>query len=798
MSDQNFEKIDLTPSPRLLQMLGEIELSHWQCIAELCDNSFDNFSELEGLDEDFQGKIEIILPTPERATLLIRDNGSGMDFKTLEKALRAGYSSQNNVDSLGLFGMGFNISTARLGTKTIVRTSQVGNSSQLEVIIDFKKLEADRSSSFLAPVTTLPKNSIDEHGTEIEIFLKPEIIVDLTSARFKQHLSENLGRTYSYLIRTEVPGLSGQSSGRGKNFEIRINDLVVSPVLPCIWSDERFVERADRVCAVQYIDIKLPLSYVCLKCGAWTRINPTEIESCPQCESAEMVPRERRIWGWLGIQRYLDDQEFGIDFLRNGRKILVFDKSLFTYENPDTGTTKPEYPIEVPANKGRIVGEIHVDHIRVTYQKNNFFRETRDWKTACEYIRGDSPMSGRNLPNASPLSILYRAFKRNDAGLKYLVAGSGGRSDNNAPRDWGLSFRRGLAEYQTDEKWYEEASRVTNREAGSQSGGKPQGGENPIDLVFGPAPSDGGQSHDSDSQDEGNSPNGKQTIESNQNNSSKEATSSTPALETLDQRFARLKANSVECRNLWINPTLSTLGTFSLRVWINNFDTSAISDIPIETRFVDGRSIEQIVYSRHKLFADYGFEIDTSALQEFVVMMTQTMPGERPSISTVMAELLRQTPELRQNEFTLRERAQSTIRATAERIAQIAGGAPDEIYESLSIENKERTRRRTAQSNQGESWEVLLHRGIFCEYLDGHGIADVISNLPEKCFDMQLLKVSYNGWSTDSNIQRRIVDKWAERFASVQRFLDETECTFDDIKIVTIILRTIDSILIVE
>lgn len=798
MPDQNLETINLTPSPRLLQMLGEIELSHWQCIAELCDNSFDNFSEIERLDESFQGKIEIVLPSSDRPTLIIRDNGSGMDLETLEKALRAGYSSQNNVDSLGLFGMGFNISTARLGTKTQVRTTQIGNSSKLEVTIDFKNLEADRSSRFLAPVTTLPKESVTDHGTEIEIFLKPEILRDLTSARFKEHLSENLGRTYSYLIRTEVPGLSGQSSGRGKNFEIRINDRVVSPVLPCVWSDERFVERADRVCAVQYIDIKLPLTYVCLKCGAWTRINPTELETCPQCESTEIVPRERRIWGWLGIQRYLDDQEYGIDFLRNGRKILVFDKSFFTYENPDTGTTKPEYPIEVPANKGRIVGEIHVDHVRVTYQKNNFFRETRDWKTVVEYIRGDSPMAGRSTPNSTPLAVLYRAFKRNDAGLKYLVAGSGGKSDNNTPRDWGLSFRKGLAEYQTDDKWYHEASLVSNRQTGPQGGENIQGGENPIDLVFGPSPIDGVENQGHESEDERSSPNENQIVEGNQGNfdSDGHTTPVTSAPETLDQRFSRLKANSIEGQNLWINPTLPNLGTFSLRVWINKADNPNISDPPIEARFTDGRSIEQIVFSRHTLFTDFGYEVDICVLQEFVMMIVQTMQGERPSISAVMTELLRQLPQLKQNEFTLRERAQSTIRAAAERIAHVAGNSPEEIYESLSIENKERTRRRTAQSNQGEPWEVLLQRGIFCEYLDGQSIADVISNLPEKCFDNQLLRVSYSGWSPD--IQRRFIDKWSERFASVQRFIDESECTFDDIKITAIILRTIDSILVTE
>ena len=33
--------LDITPSPRLLQVLGDIPLQPWQCLAELVDNSLD-------------------------------------------------------------------------------------------------------------------------------------------------------------------------------------------------------------------------------------------------------------------------------------------------------------------------------------------------------------------------------------------------------------------------------------------------------------------------------------------------------------------------------------------------------------------------------------------------------------------------------------------------------------------------------------------------------------------------------------------------------------------------------------
>jgi hypothetical protein len=36
-------EVDLQPHPRILPMLGEINLAQWQCIAELIDNALDPF-----------------------------------------------------------------------------------------------------------------------------------------------------------------------------------------------------------------------------------------------------------------------------------------------------------------------------------------------------------------------------------------------------------------------------------------------------------------------------------------------------------------------------------------------------------------------------------------------------------------------------------------------------------------------------------------------------------------------------------------------------------------------------------
>ena len=41
--------------------------------------------------------------------------------------------------------------------------------------------------------------------------------------------------------------------------------------------------------------------------------------------------------GWLGIQRFFDLNDFGVDLVRNGRVIEERSKTFFSWTNPETG-----------------------------------------------------------------------------------------------------------------------------------------------------------------------------------------------------------------------------------------------------------------------------------------------------------------------------------------------------------------------------------------------------------------------------------------------------------------------------
>lgn len=120
-------------------------------------------------------RLDVTLPVSdnERAMVRLMDNGPGMTPETLQTAVRAGWSGNNPVDNLGLFGMGFNIATARMGTMTEVWTTRAGDAEWHGVRIDFDLLRTQRT--FKAPHLTKAKIEPSQHGTEIVISrLKPE------------------------------------------------------------------------------------------------------------------------------------------------------------------------------------------------------------------------------------------------------------------------------------------------------------------------------------------------------------------------------------------------------------------------------------------------------------------------------------------------------------------------------------------------------------------------------------------------------------------------------------------------
>ena len=454
-------------------MLGKIELDPWQCVAELIDNSIDAFAGHQAEDK----KIEICVPSLKKLKqgegIVIQDNGPGMSLDQLENALRAGWSGRDS-SQLGLFGMGFNIATARLGVGVEVWTSTSGEDEDVGVRLDYAKIWSHRD--YNTEVRRRPKGMYPS-GTAIVIYgIAEALIKKCTEKRFRSKLSA--AYNYQKLLEREV--------------KILLNGKMLRPSSFCVWSDERYVVKdGQKVYAKKEFDFDLGDKWFCESCLDW-RADVEELNPCCSIcgQSTSLVLKDCKGTGWLGIQRYHHPSDFGVSFIRNGRVILDKSKSVFKWTDPN-GLTLVEYPIDQSHYGGRIVGEVFVDFLTPVYTKDAF-SEGDVWSEVMARIRGKGPLVTKKArefgfeKNSSHLGRLFHAYRRSHpAGIGNLVLGdSNGSAKLELARGWGQLFHQGDPPHLTDEKWYNHLLEM--EAAGNSDDDTTTGG---FDLPNGEAPS---------------------------------------------------------------------------------------------------------------------------------------------------------------------------------------------------------------------------------------------------------------------------------------------------------------------
>jgi hypothetical protein len=478
---RNMNSLDITPTPRILRTLGEIPFQTWQCIAELIDNSIDAFlSDKTATPKEVERKIVITWASDSVAaddrTIEVSDNACGMSIEQLQNAVRAGYSSNNPIGNLGLFGIGFNISTARLGEVTTIMSTRSGDAEWVGIKIDFQKLIDTKR--FDAPIIRKTKTDPAECGTKITISrLRHGILTELPNK--ENEIRQRLEAVYAPLLNNQ-------------EISIYVKGRQLRPHNFCVWSESRYVRYNEQnVSARVTIDRNLGDALFDLSRNCYLTSDEAEQYYVDQQEGRDLpsriVERGKRLTGWLGIQRYADPNDFGIDFIRNGRKILISDKSLFQYENPITGQKELQYPLELGTSVGgRIVGELHVDYLLPTYQKNDFDRSDNSWAQTVEAICGVGPFIPKSRKargfleqNPSPLCILVNAFRRVDKGTKCLFA------PNDVAKRYAAEFRKGMRDYLDDILWWKAAQEEDQKQStgGARATTAVNKGEMPSDDI---------------------------------------------------------------------------------------------------------------------------------------------------------------------------------------------------------------------------------------------------------------------------------------------------------------------------
>lgn len=404
------QTFDLTPDPKVYIALTHTPMQPLDALCELIDNAIDSFQTAKLMGYPVQDPlIAINLPRPAdlsrgEGTLRIRDNGPGLNAEMAERAIKAGFSGNNPYDSLGLFGMGFNISTGKLGRVTRLFTVRQDVSKAIEVIIDLEKLR--ESGSFKIPFEEVEKEQGFNHGTLVEVnqwwpegnpnsgFIKKLVQYGMPTVR------KEIGRRYATIL-------------RGQEIRISINEEYCKPFEHCRWAETRTVQRQGHgiIPAVFSFDESVGSQKRCSNCTAL--IFPGQ-EKCLGCGSSSFRTIEERIKGWVGIQRFDHETDFGIDLIRNGRAIRIGEKSAFFEFVDEFKRMIKDYPIDGPF--GRIIGEVHVNHVPVDFLKQDFQRSSPEWQRAMSFLRGDTPLQPGKIKagetNDSPVYKLFQGYRR--------------------------------------------------------------------------------------------------------------------------------------------------------------------------------------------------------------------------------------------------------------------------------------------------------------------------------------------------------------------------------------------------
>jgi hypothetical protein len=727
--------VNVQPHGRILSVLGDIEFAQWQCLAELIDNAFDDFLASRGAGGD-RPTVSISLPgrTSDARTgeVWVTDNGRGMDLETLANAVSAGWTRNARYGSLGLYGMGFNIATARLGRVATVKTTRAGDPSWTVITLDLDELAKGRN--YDVPVRYEAKNDPGRHGTQVIISkLKSDQWDKLSKQESK--IRGELGNVYSYLLRE-------------RDFLLTVNTKKVQPLRPCVWDSKRSVTRSGaRIPAIIEIDQPLAPAKACLECGWWSK---EWAEECEDCQSRNLELRTRRIWGWIGVQRYLHKSEYGIDFLRNGRKILISDKRLFSWEDPNQiNPPELEYPIDSPRNRGRIVGEIHCDHVPVNYQKDAFVYDNPEWKTVIRTVRGDSPLGEKiaqrlSLPrNTSPLAQLYAGYRREDQGLNYLVAA------NDMAVDWAKLFRDGDPAYQADDMWYQLAY-AHDHPVTPQPEDKPEG-----DVYDEMGLGDVGKPE--------SEPSGPRSTDLDQGVASgpakpwKSDTKLPGPGETLDQRLDRYRKASTEVFELAGRYEATGLGMVELTartVDARSLTDPQNNDVPIFAQMARAPKLEVFVAIQHPLLTEYGIELRDLVMTEVAeyLRVRGTPSGRDPKpLSAVLFDIKSRAPEQRVTRDVLANRAEQLLDRIREAMLEEVKGSPSGYWELLPESERTSTQRRFAVEGGGDAWDSVIESGDFTLYLPASALVRLIERRPESFLDNKVFRRLYVGLTDDSS-----------------------------------------------
>ena len=227
---------DNAPNPaKLINSLRFLGYDNNSALADICDNSWDAGAShlsivIEGRKEDL--------------VIAIADNGSGMDEKTLDQALRLGSLVDHNPASdLGKYGMGLVTASLSICRRTEVITRRAGGPLLYSVVDVDEIISQNAFCKYLGPATAEAENTFrsfgDPESGTIIILSKCDHVYSANSNIIVKNLRPHLGRVYREFLNA------------GKQLTINAESV---PVVDPMMIAEGARVHSDEVYPLDYVD----------------------------------------------------------------------------------------------------------------------------------------------------------------------------------------------------------------------------------------------------------------------------------------------------------------------------------------------------------------------------------------------------------------------------------------------------------------------------------------------------------------------------------------------------------------
>ena len=402
------------------------------------------------------------------------------------------------------------------------------------------------------------------------------------------------------------------------------------------------------------------------------------------------------------------------------------------------------------------MGEIHLDHVGVTYQKNDFERDTREWLDAVRFIRGEGPMQPRKArdlqydENQSTLARMFSRFRCNDAGVKCLIPGDGDKALHEKARQWGQAFHNGQPEYQMDVIWFNGAIEHDRIKSG-QPAPDDQEADDLRDRLGLDGEGNGGGDGD--------------------RNGGQGEPGARP--ETESERFDRYRTRARALPGIDGHVSLGRYARKSVQGYVTEIDLANADGerVPSIAHALRGGDIEVFVDATHPVFTEYGRDLRDFAWVEIAESL-RTMSSGDMSVTSATAEVISQFPDQRFTDAAIRERADSLVNGACVTLQGLHTAMSSQLWSALSALRKEATEVRAAAANADLDWGAATRDGTFIEFLDAYGLAELVRQLPAHLLDGQVFRTKYATW-TSTETRDRAAERVARLLDTVAEYLSD-------------------------